>query len=97
MTAAVIVGIVVSEIARSYRQVKPRAAVTLLDLDQIVPRAFAGLQHDLRGRCGIWADASQTGNQQASRHNRGKQLQTTHEITPIATIRKAVLAAASVQ
>src|SRR5262245_39728917 len=97
MTAAVIVGIVISEIARRYRQVKPGAAVTMLDLNHIVPRGFAGLQRDLRGRCGIWADASQTDYQQASRHNRGKQLQTTHKITSIVTIRKAILATASVQ
>src|SRR5262245_31376579 len=97
VTAAVIVGIVIGEIARRCRQVEPRAAATVLDLNHIVPAAFAGLLKDQPGRCGTWVNASQTDNQQAGRHHRGEQLPMTHEITSIVTIRKAILAAASVQ
>src|SRR5262245_51795936 len=97
MTAAVIVGIVISEIARRYGQVKPWAAAAMLDLDYIVRCAFIGLHHDQPGRCGIWANASQTDRQQASCHNRGEQLPITHKITSIVRTRKVILAAASVQ
>jgi hypothetical protein len=43
MTAVVVVGIIIGEIARSYRQVRPSAAATILDLNHIIPGAFAGL------------------------------------------------------
>src|SRR5262245_60731297 len=88
MTAAVIVGIVISEIARSDRQVKPWAAATMLDLDHVVRRGCTGLHHDLSGRCCICA-SSQNERQQASRHDRGKERPTTHKITSIVTITKS--------
>jgi hypothetical protein len=68
----------------------------MLDLKHAVHCAFAGFHHDLRGERSIGANA-QTDHQQASRHNRGKQLPRTHKITSIVTIRKAIPAAASVQ
>ena len=52
MTAVVVVGPIIGEIARSYRQVRPWAAATMLDLNHIIPGAFAGLQKGLPGRCG---------------------------------------------
>ena len=52
MTAVVVVGPIIGEIARSYRHVRPWAAATILDLNHIVPGAFAGLQKGLPGRCG---------------------------------------------
>jgi hypothetical protein len=50
MTAPEVVGPIIGEIARSYRQ---WAAATILDLNHMIPGAFAGLQKGLPGRCGI--------------------------------------------
>ncbi len=52
MTAVVVVGPIIGEIARSYRQVRPWAAATMLDLNHIIRGAFAGLHKVLPGRCG---------------------------------------------
>jgi hypothetical protein len=52
ITAVVVIGPIIGEIARSYRQVRPWAAATMLDLNHIIPGAFAGLQKGLPGRCG---------------------------------------------
>jgi Chaperone of endosialidase len=59
MTAAEVVGPIIGLIARSYRQVRPWAAATMLDLNHIIPGAFAGLQKGLPGRCGLglWGKA----------------------------------------
>jgi hypothetical protein len=53
MTAVVIVGPIIGEITRSYRQVRPWAVATMLDLNHIISGAFAGLHEVLPGRCGI--------------------------------------------
>ena len=52
ITAVVVVGPIIGEIARSYRQVRPWAAATMLDLNHIIRGAFAGLHKVLPGRCG---------------------------------------------
>ena len=77
MPAVVIVGPIIGEIARSYRQVRPWGAATMLDLDHIVPGAFAGFQNGLPGGCG----APYNDGQQASHQHRCEQIPTTHEIT----------------
>jgi hypothetical protein len=68
-TAAVVVGIIVGEIARSDRQVKSTAApaTAMLDRDHTIPGAFipgtcAGLERGRPGRCGIghWRDGEET-------------------------------------
>lgn len=77
MPAVVVVGPIIGEIARSYGQVRPWGAATILDLDHIFPGAFAGLQNGLPGRCGV----PHTDRQKASYQNRCEQIPTTHEIT----------------
>ena len=52
ITAVVVIGPIIGEIARSYRQVRPWAAATMLDLNHIIRGAFAGLHKVLPGRCG---------------------------------------------
>jgi len=53
MTAAEVVGPIIGLIARSYRQVRPWAAATMLDLNHIISGAFAGVQKELPDPCGI--------------------------------------------
>jgi len=53
MTAVVVVWPIIGEIARGYRQVRPWAAATMLDLNHIIPGAFAGVQKELPDPCGI--------------------------------------------
>jgi hypothetical protein len=50
MTAAVVIGIIIVDIGRPYRQVNPYAAAATVDLNYIVPGAFAGVQQGLPGR-----------------------------------------------
>jgi ABC-type branched-subunit amino acid transport system ATPase component len=59
MTTVIVIGPIIGEIARSYRQVRPWAAATMLDLNHIISGAFAGLQKGLPGRCciGHWGKA----------------------------------------
>jgi len=59
ITAAVIVGIIIIERARTYGQVNPSVAVTIFDLNHIIPGAFAEIQKRLPGRRGIgdWSKA----------------------------------------
>jgi hypothetical protein len=53
ITAVVVVWPIIGEIARSYGQVRPWAATTMLDLNHINPGAFAGVQKGLPDPCGI--------------------------------------------
>src|SRR3990172_10605077 len=81
ITAAVVVGIIIVDIARTYRQVNPWAAATTFDLNKIIPGAFAVFQKGRHCRCGIghWRNAEEADRQQASQ-NRCEQIPTTHEI-----------------
>jgi hypothetical protein len=83
IAAAVIVGIIVGKIARSYRKDNPGAAASMLDFNHTVADAFRGLQWrqpDRRG-VGCWAEARWTGHEQASGQNRCEQAPPIHEIT----------------
>jgi hypothetical protein len=53
MTAVEVVWPIIGEIARGYRQIRPWAAATMLDLNYIIPGAFAGVQKELPDPCGI--------------------------------------------
>jgi hypothetical protein len=72
IAAAVVVGVIIVEIAWSYGQVKPRAAAAILDLNHIVPNVYAGIQKGRAGRyrAGSRRDAKEADRQQASRQNR---------------------------
>jgi hypothetical protein len=70
VTAAIVIGIIIVDIARAYGQVNPYAAATTFDFDDIVREALAELWKGLPGRCGIdhGRDAQETGRQQAGYH-----------------------------
>jgi hypothetical protein len=52
ITAAVVVGIIIVDISRTYRQVNPWAAATTFAPQHIILGAFAGFQNGFPRRCG---------------------------------------------
>jgi hypothetical protein len=69
ITAAVVVGIIIVDVARTYREVNPPTADTTFELDHVSGDAFAGLQQAALSRSGsgIRRNAKETDRQQASR------------------------------
>jgi hypothetical protein len=67
MTAAVVVGIIIVDIAWTDRQVNPYAAAGTFDLNYMTPDALAGLQIGSSPRFGIghWRNAKNTDRQRA--------------------------------
>jgi hypothetical protein len=65
ITAVVVIRPIIGEIARSYGQVRPWATATMLDLNHIIPGAFAEVQKGLPDPCGIshWGKAPRTDRQ----------------------------------
>jgi len=68
---AVVVGIIIVDRRRPYRQVNSCAAAATLDMNHMIPGAFVGLERGLPARFGMghWRNAKETDRQQASRQN----------------------------
>ena len=68
--AAVVVGIIIVDVAWTYRQVNSWIAATRSDLNLLNLGAFAGLQNSARFGIGRWRHMEKTDRQQASHQNR---------------------------
>jgi hypothetical protein len=82
ITATVVIGIIIVDIAWTYRQMNPSAADATFELNRIIPDAFTRLQIGPLGRDGIGRrrHGEETGRQQASHQNRCDRNPTAHEI-----------------